>query len=148
MRFSRKARKLREVRRSAVAVLETLECRQLLSASFNITSLTAMRSNPAFSQITGAGVGIAVLDTGVFAQNPDLSSNVVAFYNAVSDPITTTNLSPSSAIGHEGHGSHVSGIAASSNPSLGVAYKAKLVDIRVFADTGERQLGGDPVLRG
>ncbi|HEX4793056.1 MAG TPA: S8 family serine peptidase [Humisphaera sp.] len=148
MRFSRKGRKLREVCRSADAVLERLECRQLLSAAFNITSLTAMRNNAAFSQVNGSGVGIAVLDTGVFAQNPDLSSNVVAFYNAVSDPITTTNLSPTNAIDHEGHGSHVSGIAASSNPSIGVAYKAKLVDIRVFADVGESQLGGDPVLRG
>lgn len=129
-------------------MLESLEGRVLFSASFDITGLTAMRNNAAFSQITGSGVGIAVLDTGVFASNPDLSSNVVAFYNAVSDPITTSNLSVANAFDHDGHGSHVSGIAASSNPSIGVAYKAKLVDIRVLADSGESQLGGDPVLRG
>ena len=64
------------------------------------------------------------------------------------DPITTSSTAVSNAVDHDGHGSHVSGIAASSNPAIGVAYGAKLVDIKVFADSGESQLGGDPVLRG
>ncbi|MDB5293110.1 MAG: hypothetical protein JWL69_4351 [Phycisphaerales bacterium] len=133
-----------------VTLIELLESRVFLSAAFDITGLTALRQNAAFSQITGSGVGIAVLDTGVFAKNPDLQSNVVAFYNAVSQPLSTpvdTNVQQD-AFDHDGHGSHVSGIAASSNPAIGVAYGAKLVDIRVIADSGEAQLGGDPVLRG
>lgn len=134
--------------RASVAFIEILEGRVLLSAAFDITQLTAMRNTPAFSQINGSGVGIAVLDTGVFAQNPDLQSNVVAFYNAVTQPITTTQTQPSNAVDPDGHGTHVSGTAASSNPSIGVAYGAKLVDIRVLANPGETQLGGDPVLRG
>ncbi|MDB5329994.1 MAG: hypothetical protein JWP03_1145 [Phycisphaerales bacterium] len=131
-------------------VIELLETRALLSASFDITGLSTMRQDAAFAGITGKGVGIAVLDTGVYAKNPDLQSNVVAFYDAVKQP-ENAPIDPNflvDAVDHEGHGSHVSGIAASSNPSIGVAYGARLVDIRVFAAPGETQLGGDPVLRG
>ncbi|MDB5291837.1 MAG: hypothetical protein JWL69_3078, partial [Phycisphaerales bacterium] len=139
-----------DLSRLGIVVVELLESRTLLSASFDITGLTAMRQDPSFTGITGKGVGIAVLDTGVYASNPDLQSNVVAFYDAVKKP-ENSPIDPNflaNAVDHEGHGSHVSGIAASSNPSIGVAYGAKLVDIRVFAAPGESQLGGDPILRG
>ena len=89
-----------------------------------------------------------MLDTGVDAANPDLTPNVEAFYNAVEDPVSGSSVSVSNAVDNDGHGTHVSGIAASSNPAIGVAYDAKLVDIKVIADSGESQLGGDPVLRG
>ena len=92
----------------------------------------------------GSGVGIAVLDSGVYAANPDLQGNVVAFYNAVEDPADTPlgGNSVAGAFDHVGHGSHVSGIAASTNPSIGVAYKASLIDIHAVPDPGESQLGG------
>ncbi|MDB5304371.1 MAG: peptidase and in kexin sedolisin, partial [Phycisphaerales bacterium] len=102
-------------------VIELLETRALLSASFDITGLSTMRQDAAFAGITGKGVGIAVLDTGVYAKNPDLQSNVVAFYDAVKQP-ENAPIDPNflvDAVDHEGHGSHVSGIAASSNPSIG-----------------------------
>src|SRR5690242_18644359 len=99
-------------------VYEVLEARVLLSAAFDITQLTAMRADPMFSSINGQGVGIAVLDTGAYGRNPDLRSNITAFYDAVEQPITTApDTNPDHAYDHEGHGSHVSGIAASSNPS-------------------------------
>src|SRR4051794_13901571 len=69
-------------------LIELLESRLFLSAAFDLTGLTALRQNSAFSQITGSGVGIAVLDTGVYAKNPDLKANVVAYYNAVSQPLS------------------------------------------------------------
>ena len=80
----------------------------------------------------------------------DAQGNVVAFYNAVEDPADTPlpNNSVAGAFDHVGHGSHVSGIAASTNPSIGVAYKASLIDIHAVADPGESQLGGSAVLRG
>ncbi|HWE92550.1 MAG TPA: S8 family serine peptidase [Tepidisphaeraceae bacterium] len=137
--------------RPGTVVIELLESRVFLSSTaFDITGLTALRQTAGFTGITGKGVGIAVLDTGVYAQNPDLQNNVVAFYDAVTQPETAA-IDPNflvDAVDREGHGSHVSGIAASSNPSIGVAYGAKLVDIRVFASPGEAQLGGDPILRG
>jgi subtilisin family serine protease len=133
-----------------VAVFESLERRVLFSTAFDVTQLTQMRADPTFSNIKGTGIGIAVLDTGVFAQNPDLEPNIAAYYDAVEEP-STAPADPNpiqDAVDHDGHGSHVSGIAASSNPAIGVAYGAKLIDIRVFADAGENQLGGDPIVRG
>src|SRR5690242_12376445 len=130
------------------AWFEVLEQRVLLSASFDITGLTQLRAAPGFQQIDGSGIGIAVLDTGAFARNPDLSSNITAFYNAVEQPATAPAQPPSAAFDHVGHGTHVSGIAASSNPAIGVAYRAKLIDVRVIPDNFEPQLGGDPLLRG
>ena len=139
---------------SAVALpLEALEGRVMFAAvhndSFDVTDLTELRNNSAYSNITGKGVGIAVLDSGVDAANPELG-NVAAFYNAVEDAIPTSISSSSvaSAVDNDGHGTHVSGIAASSNQSIGVAYGATLVDVKVIADTGESQLSGDPLLRG
>src|SRR5665213_2194662 len=136
----------------AIFAAETMESRVLLSASFDITSLTAMRNDPTFSSITGQGIGIAILDTGVYAQNPDLKANVKAFYNGVTTPVNAP-IDPNfltDAVDNEGHGSHVSGIAASSNPSIGVAYNANLIDVKVIPDSalGESEQTGDALDNG
>ena len=52
---------------------------------------------------------------------------------------------PAQAFDHDGHGSHTTGIAASTNPDIGVAYASKFIDVRVFADANEAQLSGDPL---
>ncbi len=134
-------------------LFESLEIRLMYAVhntSFDVTQLTQLRSDPNYSSIIGTGVGIAVLDTGVDAKNPDLSGQVKAYYNAVENAIPTsiTSSSVANAKDKDGHGSHTSGIAASADPSIGVAYGASLVDVKVIADSGETQLGGDPLLRG
>ncbi len=134
-------------------MVETLEMRLMYAVhndSFDVTQLTQLRNDSSLSTITGKGIGIAVLDTGVYAANPDLSGKVEAFYNAVENqvPSSISSSSVSSAADNDGHGTHVSGIAASSNPNIGVAYQADLVDVKVIADSGETQLAGDPLLRG
>ena len=131
--------------------VDPLEPRLLFAAtaypdSFNVTDLSTLRTE--YPAITGAGIGIAVLDSGVDAANPDLTGQVESFYNAVEDPIPTTAPTATGAVDNDGHGTHVSGIAASADPDIGVAYGAKLVDVKVIADTGEQQLSGDPLLRG
>ncbi len=139
-----------------LAPIEILEVRTLYAAtttavhndSFDVTGLTALRADPTYSSITGAGIGIAVLDSGVDAANPDLTPQVESFYNAVENPVPTTAPTATGAVDNDGHGTHVSGIAASADPDIGVAYGAKLVDVKVIADSGETQLSGDPLLRG
>src|ERR1019366_1275574 len=71
-------------------------------------------------------------------------------YNAVENAIPTSigSSSVANAADNDGHGTHVSGIAASANPNIGVANGADLVDVKVIADSGESQLSGDPLLRG
>jgi hypothetical protein len=130
---------------------EPLEQRLMMAAtaypdSFNVTDLSTLRTD--YPAITGAGVAIAVLDTGVDIANPDLTGQVEAYYNAVEDAVPTTAPGTTGAADNDGHGTHVSGIAASANPDIGVAYGAKLVDVKVIADSGEQQLSGDPLLRG
>ncbi len=144
-------RKKRAARiQQAIECLETRLLYAVHNDSFDVTYLTELRSDPTYSSINGKGIGIAVLDTGVDADNPDLTSKVVAFYNAVEDAIPTTisSSSVSSAVDNDGHGTHVSGIAASSDPNIGVADGASLIDVKVIADSGETQLAGDPLLRG
>jgi subtilisin family serine protease len=131
-------------------VVDALESRWLFSAAFDVAGLTALREDPRFVDVDGSDVAVAVLDTGVFGTHPDLQQNVVGWYNAVSNPVD----SPPSfdpvydAFDGDGHGTHVSGIAASSDPNVGVAYAAKLVAVKVLPDAGEAELGGDPVARG
>src|SRR5882724_8745825 len=134
--------------RGAGGLLEALERRVMLNSSFDITGVTAMRNDPAFSFLTGQGIGIAVIDTGVFAQNPELKNNIVSFYNAVQQP-PTAPIGPNflqDAIDNEGHGSHVSGIAASSNPNIGVAYQAHLANVKALPDPGESSTQFDSLL--
>src|SRR5262249_26955448 len=52
--------------------------------------------------ITGKGVGVAVLDTGIAGDQPDFNGRIVA--NVVTSPAAT------SATDHFGHGTHVAGI--------------------------------------
>lgn len=80
--------------------------------------------------VRGSGVKVGVIDTGIDATHPLISGNVErtlsrAFRtgtNALSD-------------GH-GHGTHVSGIIASTNEEIGVAPAATIVALRVTDNAG------------
>jgi len=83
---------------------------------------------------SGAGVIVAVLDTGVDAKHPDLRGKLVAGVNTI-NPLK-------SARDNEGHGTHVAGIiGASSNNGLGVAGVTgsagiKIMPVKVFDEWG------------
>ena len=118
--------------------IETLERRTLLSAQADITQLTALRNDPAFAGVDGSGVGVAVIDTGVFASHADLVNNFVAYFDAVVNPASgAATTDPASAEDPNGHGTHVAGIAASTNPEIGVATAADLVAIRGLPSPGD-----------
>jgi len=93
--------------------------------------------------ITGAGVGIAVLDTGLWKHNgikDDHLGNtrLDAVYNAMTD---TVSQSPMSGDDPGGHGTHVASIAVSSllTPEglyNGIAPGAHLVSVQAFDEYG------------
>jgi hypothetical protein len=119
-------------------VPEPLERRTLLSAQADITQLTALRADPNFAGVDGSGVGVAVIDTGLFAGHPDLVNNFVAYFDAVTTPFTGAATSdPAAAFDPNGHGTHVAGTAASTNPEIGVATAADLVGLRGLPSPGD-----------
>jgi serine protease len=74
---------------------------------------------------TGAGVNVAVIDTGVDAAHPDFEGRVVAGFNAI-DPAT-----PGDTADRQGHGTHVAGTIASK--TWGVAKQATIIPVRACA---------------
>ena len=83
----------------------------------------------------GAGVSVAVLDTGIDLTHPDLIANIDAGRGR-----NCMNLALPPVDGH-GHGSHVAGIiAAQANNDIGVvgvAPEATIVPVKVLDDTGQ-----------
>jgi serine protease AprX len=86
--------------------------------------------------VTGRGIGVAVVDSGV-AAHPDLAGRVVASIDFTSaTPRVTTTLSDPG-----GHGTHVAGLIAGDGMSsggafTGVAPNAQIVSVRVFDANG------------
>ena len=124
--------------RFPIHAAELLECRTLLSAAADITQLTALRADPAFAGVDGSGIGVAVIDTGMFAAHADLIGNFVGYFDAVRNSSETTGTTdPAATFDPNGHGTHVAGTAGSTNPEIGVATAADLVGIRGLPSPGD-----------
>lgn len=93
----------------------------------------AISAPNAWSRSTGAGVVVALMDSGI-GQHPDLpSGKVVARANFVDDG--------ASALDPAGHGTHLAGIIAANGATFrGVAPDARLVDLRVLDKNGDGRL--------
>lgn len=88
-------------------------------------------ANSIWETSSGAGIKIAVIDTGIQTDHPDLSSNIIAGYDFVNND---TN-----AYDDNGHGTHVAGIiAATQNQAgtIGASYSTKLMPIKVLNSSG------------
>ena len=86
--------------------------------------------------INGAGVEVAVIDSGIDTAAPGLGNGKVIFRDDFSPPDTTGTCQDSALDGY-GHGTHVASILAGAPTSqypglLGIAPAASLVDLRVF----------------
>ncbi len=89
--------------------------------------------------LTGEGVNVAVFDTGIDSDHPDLEDDIVAQQcysaNGGCPPYNATE--SSSAEDEDGHGTSVSGIITSRGTvsSVGIAPDAGIVAVRVFDDS-------------
>src|SRR5687768_294750 len=93
----------------------------------------AIGAPSAWSRSTGAGVVVALMDSGI-GRHPDLpAGKVVARANFVDDD--ASSLDPA------GHGTHLAGIIAANGAKFrGVAPDARLVDLRVLDKNGDGEL--------
>lgn len=91
--------------------------------------------------LTGRGIGIAFLDTGVFP-HIDFNNRITSFYDCIHHRIGVYD--------DNGHGTHVAGIAASSGLAckqafVGVAPKCNIISLKVLDNQGNGKI--DYVLR-
>jgi hypothetical protein len=124
----------------AVRTLESLEQRTLMAWSSYAQLVNQDDAASAYSSVTGAGVTVAVIDTGVDYTHPSLGGGfgagkkVIAGYDFVdndADPLD-----------EDGHGTSVAGVIAASAYTVGgvtyqgVAPDAKIVALRAGTESG------------
>lgn len=93
--------------------------------------LDVVGAEAAWAQATGAGVVVAVIDTGVDGTHPDLAGKVIDGY----DPVANAIIPAGSDSDFEGHGTHVAGIIAANDDGKGVvglAPDALIMPIPIF----------------
>lgn len=110
--------------------LETADEGELLETAVLIRAVDVWREYG----FTGKGVNVAVLDTGIDNQHPDLSESIVDQHCFVA----CANGERSNAQDDNGHGTHMAGIIASRGKvsPRGIAPGAGLVAVRVRDTTG------------
>lgn len=98
----------------------------------NAWHLPNISAPAAWDLATGAGITIAILDTGVESSHPDLAVNMVAGWNTYDN---NSNTSPVIS-----HGTHTAGGAAAAGNNgigvTGVAWNAKIMPVRVSDPSG------------
>jgi subtilisin family serine protease len=85
--------------------------------------------------LQGSGVTVAVLDTGIDLNHPDLRWNIGGGFNAISEGKSSDD--------DNGHGTHIAGIIAASANGwgiIGTASQAKLMAVKVLDATGSGYL--------
>ena len=121
---------------------------EVVTATFDPLDGAALASSPGIVEVgapdawrqlgvTGRGVGVAVLDSGI-APHPDLAGRIVASVDFTNGGNGAALVAPADP---GGHGTHVAGLIAGDGTASGGAYTgvapgANLIDVRVIGATG------------
>ncbi len=129
----------------AELVLEDVSAAQVLGNTLaaSLTHLDAYRADSRFASLNGAGISTVVIDTGIDLNHsffgPDSDGNGVADRIVYQWDFADHD---GNASDHNGHGSNVSSLIASSDAmARGVAPDASLIVLKVFSDAGAGNFG-------
>jgi len=110
------------------------EMRVSLAESRALMNVPAVEANYG---LTGTGVNVAVLDTGISASHSWLYDSVVTQRCFVSSGCPGGGATGTNAADGNGHGTHVSGIITSNNATYrGIANGAGIVAVKILSDSG------------
>jgi subtilisin family serine protease len=103
--------------------------------------LQMVKAETAWRTSTGVGAVVAVIDTGVQRDHPDLDDRLLTGFDFVgNDPIEAGDEDTNPSDGN-GHGTHVTGIVAANRDNdegiSGIAPGARVLPFRVLDDNGE-----------
>ena len=102
--------------------------------------LEMVQAQEAWPTSTGVGAVVAVIDTGVQRDHPDLGGRLVGGFDFVGDDVDDPDTDKDPTDGN-GHGTHVTGIVAANRDNgegiAGVAPGARVMPLRVLDDSGE-----------
>jgi subtilisin family serine protease len=101
--------------------------------------LKMIHAPAAWSTSTGTGAVVAVIDTGVQRDHPDLGGRLLNGFDFVGESADTPDTDSDPSDGN-GHGTHVTGIIAADRDNgegiTGVAPSVKVLPLRVLDDSG------------
>lgn len=100
-------------------------------AEYDQPAVNELQLAAAHIRSTGAGVTVAVLDTGVDASHPALAGKVLPGWNYVEDNADTSDVADAAGASEVGHGTFVAGVVAL------VAPDAKILPMRVLDGNGD-----------
>lgn len=103
--------------------------------------LSMVKAPAAWPTSTGVGAVVAVIDTGVQRDHPDLGGRLLQGYDFVGDDPEKSGDEDSDPEDGDGHGTHVSGIIVANRDNgegiAGVAPGARVLPLRVLDNNGE-----------
>ncbi|MEW6470987.1 MAG: S8 family serine peptidase [Actinomycetota bacterium] len=133
---------------TALILVPSVAARASNDPSFGLQwGLARIGAEAAWSRTTGAGIRIGIVDTGIDLNHEDLAGKIVASTSCVGSGGDVAKCQ-GSAQDDQGHGTHVSGIAAAIKDNgrgvAGVAPDAELVVAKVLGASGTGQ-GADVI---
>lgn len=105
---------------------------QLVAMDAEVDSLIRVQRARDTFRVTGNGLAVAVLDTGLRTTHVDFAGKVVAQRNFTAD----NGGNPNNASDGQGHGTNVGGIIVANNIHKGIATGASIVPIKVLPNAG------------
>lgn len=106
-----------------------------MSSAFEVIGLNKLRRDPEFAGLDGAGMSVAIIDTGLDADHNLLASNYLTGFDFVDNDATVVD--------EDGHGTHIAGIIGAEDPEIGIATEANLIGLKIFSGNNSNGSNGN-----